>query len=144
MKSRITSALRGRCPQPYQGTRVKTPARISSAARRAATTAQPSSDNHQPLREFSETAFVLMVFSSFLYSTHNIARRLTMGRVVPKCLADLLHSLRRDPTDNHQRRRGKLFLVGQARHTGPSNLLRGSRGVGHDHARQIVWQATFA
>jgi hypothetical protein len=44
----------------YQGTRVKTPARISRAASSAAATAQPSTDNNRPLREFNVTVVVLM------------------------------------------------------------------------------------
>jgi hypothetical protein len=47
----------------YQGTRVKTPARISRAASNAATTAQLSIDNNQPFRVFSDTASVLIVLS---------------------------------------------------------------------------------
>jgi hypothetical protein len=46
--------------QPYQGTRVKTPARISSAANSAATTAQLSIDNNQLFRPFRDAALVLI------------------------------------------------------------------------------------
>jgi hypothetical protein len=46
--------------QPYQGTRVKTPARINSAASSAATTAQLSIDNNQVFRAFRDTALALI------------------------------------------------------------------------------------
>jgi hypothetical protein len=44
----------------HQGMRVKTPARISNAASRAATTAQLSIDNNQVFLEFNATALVLI------------------------------------------------------------------------------------
>src|SRR6267143_505689 len=123
----------------YQGTRVKTPARINKAARRAATTAQLSSDNNQVLLEFSDTALVLMVFSSIGQSTDGRARRVTIARfIAPKRLGNLLHLARCDAADNHQCRRGKPFLVRQLGNVGPSNSLPGTRGIRHDHARQVV------
>ena len=54
---------------PYQGMRVNTPARISSAARSAATTAQPSIDKSQLFLEFRDTALVLIVLSFTLASS---------------------------------------------------------------------------
>src|ERR1700720_3909221 len=75
----------------YQGTRVNTPARISKAARRAATTAQLSRDNFQLLRG-SDTVLVLMVFSFIVISTYGSARRVMIVRLtVPQRLADLLN-----------------------------------------------------
>jgi hypothetical protein len=50
--------------------RVKTPARISSAANNAATTAQLSTDNNQLVLELSVTALVLMVLSLIDSSAH--------------------------------------------------------------------------
>src|SRR5437879_5477322 len=125
--------------QPYQGIRVKTPVRISSAANSAATTAQLSTDNNQVFREFSATALVLMVLSLFRPSAHGCVPRMIFGRLAaPKLLADFLDLLRRDASYDHQRRCGKFCLVCQARHAGPPNLLLRACGVGNDHARQIV------
>src|ERR1700747_738744 len=61
----------------YQGTRVNTPARISKAARSAATTAQLSSDNFQLLRELSDTVLVLMFL---LHRSFNLQRCARDGR----------------------------------------------------------------
>src|SRR5260370_22856315 len=91
--------------------RVKTPARISKAARSAATTAQLSSDNNQLLREFMDTALVLIILS-FSFSAHCGAVCLMPLHVAaPKRLADFLDPLRLYPANNHQRRRTKLLFV---------------------------------
>src|SRR6266404_4238129 len=129
----------------YQGMRVKTPARISSAASSAATTAQLSTDNNQVFREFSATALVLIVLSLFRPSAHGCVPRMTFSRLTaPKLLADFPDLLRCDAPHDHQRRCGKFFLACQARQAGPPNLLLRAGCVGNDHAWQIVREATFA
>jgi len=49
--------------EPYQGTRVKTPKRINSAASSATTTAQLSIDNNQLFRALRDTVLLLIRFS---------------------------------------------------------------------------------
>src|SRR5258706_16219900 len=131
--------------QPHQGMRVKTPARTSSAANRAATTAQLSIDNNQLFRGLSGTALVLMVLSLFRPLTHGaVPRAAIVSLAAPKLFADFLDLLRCNATNNHQCRRGKFLLVCQPRNASPSNFLLRARGIGNDHARQIVRQTTLA
>src|SRR3979490_1515195 len=83
--------------QAYQGTRATTPARMSSAASSATTTAQPSIDNNQLFRAFTDAELVLIGAPLYQALAHgSIARRVTLVRfITPKCVADLPHLLRR-------------------------------------------------
>jgi formate-dependent nitrite reductase membrane component NrfD len=74
--------------------RVKTPARISSAANSAATTAQLSTDNNQLFRELSVAGLVLIALSLLRPSTHRGMPRAILARLVaPKLFADFLDLL---------------------------------------------------